>query len=63
MYISIAVMCYIARLWPYEIVMTSVLVMQLWPCTSYQLAQSVFKIGFVLAKKWDRGRWAGVLCT
>ena len=25
----------------------------------YQLAQSVLKIGFALAKRWDRGRWAG----
>ena len=31
-------------------VMTSVLVMQLWP-HGYQLAQSVLKIGFALAKK------------
>ena len=25
----------------------------------YQLAQSVLKIGFALAKKADRGRWVG----
>ena len=25
----------------------------------YQLAQSVLKIGFALAKRWDRGRWPG----
>ena len=26
--------------------------------TCYQLAQSILKIGFALAKRWDRGRWA-----
>ena len=25
----------------------------------YQLAQSVLKLGIALAKRWDRGRWAG----
>ena len=29
----------------------------------YQLAQSVLKTGFVLAKKWDRGRWVGIVMT
>ena len=29
--------------------------------TCYQLAQSVLKVGFALAKKvWDRRRWAGL---
>ena len=26
----------------------------------YPLAQSVLKIGFALAKRWDRGRWVGI---
>ena len=31
------------------------------PC--YQLAQSILKIGFVLAKKWDRERWVSIVAT
>ena len=27
--------------------------------TPYQLAQPILKVGFVLAKRWDRGRWVG----
>ena len=27
--------------------------------TCYQLVQSVLKIGFALAKWWDKGRWLG----
>ena len=34
-----------------------------WRCLTltacYQLVQAVLKIGFVLAKRWDRGRWLG----
>ena len=25
------------------------------------MAQSVFKIGFVLGKRWDRRRWSGIV--
>ena len=37
----------------------SVLIVQLWLHVSYQLVQSVLKIGFLLAKRWDSERWAG----